>query len=79
MALGSLHLAAQDVDCAEELHVAAGVDVVDIGMVATPMSYFAAHHLGTGSAVSVTAPYERWVPSAVTLAASPSTISSGIS
>ncbi len=31
-----------------------GVDVIDIGMVATPMSYFAAHHLGCGSAVSVT-------------------------
>ncbi len=31
-----------------------GVDVVDIGMVATPMSYFAAHELGCGSAVSVT-------------------------
>lgn len=33
---------------------ATGVDVVDIGMVATPMTYFAAHQLGTGSAVSVT-------------------------
>ncbi|MFM9972696.1 MAG: phosphomannomutase/phosphoglucomutase [Burkholderiales bacterium] len=33
---------------------ASGVDVFDIGMVATPMSYFAAHHLGCGSAVSVT-------------------------
>ena len=33
---------------------ASGMDVVDIGMVATPMSYFAAHHLGCGSAVSVT-------------------------
>jgi phosphomannomutase / phosphoglucomutase len=33
---------------------ASGVDVVDIGMVATPLSYFAAHHLGCGSAVSVT-------------------------
>jgi phosphomannomutase/phosphoglucomutase len=32
----------------------AGVDVIDIGMVATPMTYFAAHHLGCGSAVSVT-------------------------
>ena len=28
---------------------AAGADVIDIGMVATPMTYFAAHHLGTGS------------------------------
>jgi len=33
---------------------AAGIDVFDIGMVATPMTYFAAHHLGCGSAVSVT-------------------------
>ncbi len=32
----------------------AGVDVVDIGMVATPMLYFATHHLGTGSGVMVT-------------------------
>src|SRR5262245_25678531 len=31
-----------------------GVDVVDIGMAATPISYFAAHELGCGSAVSVT-------------------------
>src|SRR5688572_28101227 len=33
---------------------AAGVEVIDIGMVATPMLYFAAHHLGTLSGVSVT-------------------------
>jgi phosphomannomutase/phosphoglucomutase len=33
---------------------ASGVDVVDIGMVTTPMAYFAAHQLGTGSAVAVT-------------------------
>ncbi len=33
---------------------AAGVDVVDIGMVPTPLGYFAAHHLKTGSAVLVT-------------------------
>lgn len=33
---------------------AAGVDVVDIGMVATPLSYFAAFHLGTDCAISVT-------------------------
>ncbi|MBP9218523.1 MAG: phosphomannomutase/phosphoglucomutase [Sterolibacterium sp.] len=32
----------------------AGIDVVDIGCVPTPVSYFAAHHLGTDSAVSVT-------------------------
>jgi phosphomannomutase/phosphoglucomutase len=31
-----------------------GVDVIDIGQVATPMTYFAAYHLGTMSAVSVT-------------------------
>ena len=33
---------------------AAGVDVVDIGMVATPMAYFAAIHLGTRCAAMVT-------------------------
>lgn len=33
---------------------AAGVDVVDIGCVPTPLTYFAAHHLGTHSCVSVT-------------------------
>jgi phosphomannomutase/phosphoglucomutase len=33
---------------------AAGIDVVDLGMVATPMTYFAAHHLGTGCSVMVT-------------------------
>jgi phosphomannomutase/phosphoglucomutase len=31
-----------------------GVDVVDIGRVTTPILYFAAHHLGTGSGVMVT-------------------------
>ncbi|ANQ85941.1 putative phosphoglucomutase [Azoarcus olearius] len=33
---------------------AAGVDVVDIGCVPTPLTYFAAYHLGTDSCVSVT-------------------------
>ena len=33
---------------------AAGVNVIDIGMVATPILYFACHHLGTGSGVAVT-------------------------
>ncbi len=33
---------------------AAGVDVIDIGMAATPMGYFAAHHLDCGSVVMVT-------------------------
>ena len=32
----------------------AGVDVIDVGCVATPMLYFAAYHLGTMSGVSVT-------------------------
>ena len=31
-----------------------GVHVVDLGLVATPMTYFAAHHLGTDCAVMVT-------------------------
>ncbi len=33
---------------------AAGAGVIDIGMVPTPVTYFAAHHLGCGSAVMVT-------------------------
>jgi len=33
---------------------ATGIDVHDIGMATTPMAYFAAHHLGCGSAVAVT-------------------------
>src|SRR5687767_12944721 len=33
---------------------AAGVDVIDIGVVATPMVYFGTHHFGTGSGVMVT-------------------------
>jgi phosphomannomutase/phosphoglucomutase len=31
-----------------------GIDVVDIGMVPTPVLYFATHHLKTGSGVSIT-------------------------
>ena len=33
---------------------ASGADVVEIGMVATPVAYFAGHELGCGSAVSIT-------------------------
>ena len=33
---------------------AAGIDVIDIGVVATPMVYFGTHHFGTGSGVMVT-------------------------
>ena len=33
---------------------AAGVDVIDVGCVPTPLTYFAAHHLGCHSCVSVT-------------------------
>ena len=33
---------------------ASGADVVDIGMAPTPLTYFAAHHLGCSSCVSVT-------------------------
>ena len=32
---------------------ASGADVIDIGMAPTPLAYFAAHHLGTGSCVAV--------------------------
>ena len=31
-----------------------GIDVIDIGLVATPMVYFAAYHLNTGSGVMIT-------------------------
>jgi phosphomannomutase/phosphoglucomutase len=34
--------------------LASGIDVIDIGMVATPMTYFAAEHLGTKCSVMVT-------------------------
>jgi phosphomannomutase / phosphoglucomutase len=33
---------------------AAGADVIDIGVVATPMVYFGTHHFGTGTGVMVT-------------------------
>ena len=33
---------------------ASGADVLDVGMVPTPVTYFAAHHLGCGSAVMLT-------------------------
>jgi phosphomannomutase/phosphoglucomutase len=33
---------------------ATGIDVIDIGRAPTPVTYFAAHHLGTASCVSVT-------------------------
>lgn len=32
----------------------AGCDVIDIGQVPTPVLYFATHHLGTGSGISIT-------------------------
>lgn len=34
--------------------MAGGVDLIDIGLVTTPMAYFATHHLGTGAAAMVT-------------------------
>ncbi|MEN3112537.1 phosphomannomutase/phosphoglucomutase [Uliginosibacterium paludis] len=34
--------------------IATGIDVIDIGCVATPITYFAAYHLGTHSCVSIT-------------------------
>lgn len=33
---------------------ASGVDVIDVGMVPTPVVYFATHHLGNGTGVAVT-------------------------
>ena len=34
--------------------IRAGVDVIDVGMVPTPVVYFATRHLGTGSGIAVT-------------------------
>jgi phosphomannomutase/phosphoglucomutase len=34
--------------------LASGSDAIDLGMVPTPLAYFAAHHLGCGSALAVT-------------------------
>lgn len=34
--------------------IGSGIDIVDIGCATTPLVYFAAHHLGLGSAVVVT-------------------------
>lgn len=34
--------------------IQAGVDVIDVGMVPTPVVYFASRHLGTGSGIAVT-------------------------
>ncbi len=53
---------ARDGRLSGELYVAAltrglrdtGRDVIDVGMVPTPLLYFATHHLGTGSGVMVT-------------------------
>jgi len=42
------------VDALAEGLTAAGANVIDVGMVPTPVTYFAAHHLGCGSCVSVT-------------------------
>ena len=41
-------------DALMEGMLAAGADAIDIGMAPTPVTYFAAHHLGCGSCVSVT-------------------------
>jgi phosphomannomutase/phosphoglucomutase len=44
----------QLVDALAEGLLSTGCDVIDIGSVPTPTTYFAAHHLGCGSCVSVT-------------------------
>ncbi|MDR2014475.1 MAG: phosphomannomutase/phosphoglucomutase [Azoarcus sp.] len=41
-------------DALAEGILAAGIDTIDIGCVPTPVTYFAAHHLGVHSCVSVT-------------------------
>ena len=42
------------VDMLSEGIASTGLDVIDIGMVPTPVLYFATHHLGTGTGVMVT-------------------------
>ncbi|MCG2634986.1 MAG: phosphomannomutase/phosphoglucomutase [Gammaproteobacteria bacterium] len=42
------------IDALAEGLLSAGCDVIDIGMVATPLVYFATHELGTGTGVAVT-------------------------
>jgi phosphomannomutase/phosphoglucomutase len=42
------------VDALAEGLLAAGADVIDVGMAPTPVIYFAAHHLNCGSCVAVT-------------------------
>ena len=42
------------VDTLSEGIASTGLDVIDIGMVPTPVLYFATHHLGTGTGVMVT-------------------------
>ena len=48
------HSGPQLADALAEGLCAAGADVIDLGMVPTPVAYFAAHHLGCGSCVAVT-------------------------
>ena len=54
-----------------------GVDVVDIGLVTTPMLYFAAHHLGTGSAVMVTGSHNPPEYNGLKMVVAGSTLSGG--
>ena len=48
------HSGPQLADALAEGLCAAGADVIDLGMVPTPVTYFAAHQLGCGSCVAVT-------------------------
>ena len=48
------HSGPQLADAMAEGLSAAGANVIDLGMVPTPVAYFAAHHLGCGSCVAVT-------------------------
>ncbi|MFN0039412.1 MAG: phosphomannomutase/phosphoglucomutase [Burkholderiales bacterium] len=54
-----------------------GVDVVDIGLVTTPMLYFAGHHLGTGSAVMVTGSHNPPEYNGLKMVVAGSTLSGG--
>jgi len=40
--------------------ISTGCHVVDVGMVPTPVLYFATHYLKTGSGISVTGSHNTW-------------------
>ena len=56
---------------------AAGADVIDVGIVPTPVTYFAAHHLATHSAVMVTGSHNPGEYNGLKMVVAGSTLSGG--